>query len=384
MSESSSARGAGFKELARRMARPLTGPVDGRVADINRRLGDTRSTVERRAEALEHAVAHGRHALASYADAVAAYARAATETTGFLGVELRRLDEAVRASVQSAAAAAESSERAAQASEAARSAAVATGEESYRDRLGQAAELPLADLEAPLAAVINRESGPLGFAAQGDLWFMSPVWVEVGPGEAHLRRVNERILEVPFAMAALWHVDPAARILDIGSSESTFALSAASLGYRVTAVDPRPVRYAHPNLTTFHGRFEEWEPTAAADYDAIFLISTVEHVGIGAYGQESYGGETVGGGADRAMIERVLGLLKPRGILVLTTPTGTRGTDALERTYDDEALSALLAGFEVLERRDGLRVDELTWVSGVAPGPGERGVAMIIATPEAG
>ena len=39
-----------------------------------------------------------------------------------------------------------------------------------------------------------------------------------------------------------------ARILDIGSAESTFPLSAASLGYRVTAIDQRPLAYSHPNL----------------------------------------------------------------------------------------------------------------------------------------
>lgn len=370
-----------LKELARRLAKPLTGPIDGRVADINRRVGDARATVLQRTEALEHAVAHGRHALAAYADSVGAYARAATETTSLLGVELRRFEEAIRGSTVAANAATESAERAGKWAELAHTAAVAAGEDGYRARLAHATELRLDQLDVWLAGVINRENGANGFAAQDDLWFMPPTWVEVGPGEAHLRLVNERIVESPFAMAALWRLAPSARILDIGSTESTFALSAASLGFRVTAIDPRRVRYAHPNLDTYHGRFEDWDPPAAEAFDAVFLISTVEHVGIGAYGQDSYGGAGIGDGADRAMVERVRGLLAPDGILVLTTPIGTRGIDSLQRTYDEEALEKLLAGFDLVERRSATRVDDLTWVSGVTPEPGERGVAMVIAAP---
>ena len=51
-------------------------------------------------------------------------------------------------------------------------------------------------------------------------------------GTATAMQVTERIVEVPFAMAALSRLEPGARILDIGSAESTFPLSAASLGYR--------------------------------------------------------------------------------------------------------------------------------------------------------
>ncbi|HEY5198053.1 MAG TPA: class I SAM-dependent methyltransferase [Solirubrobacteraceae bacterium] len=370
-----------LKELARRLAKPVTSPLDGRVGDINRRVADTRATVEQRTASLEQAAAHGRHALAAYADSVAAYARAATETNSFLGVELRRLDEAVRASVDSATAAAASAERAAAAGEAARAAAVEASNDGLGSRVARAAESPLDQVEAPLAQLIDLANGHTGYAAQADLWFMPPVLVQVGGGEARLSLVNERIVEVPFAMGALSRLAPAARIVDVGSTESTFALSAASLGFRVTAIDPRPLRYAHPNLETVRGRFEDWDPPADERFDAVFLISTVEHIGVGAYGQEAYGGTAIGEGADRAMVERVGELLAPGGLLVLTTPVGTPDIDEFERTYDSESLDRLLAGFEVLERCLATQTDQLTWVSGAGPGPGERGVAMVIATP---
>jgi hypothetical protein len=134
-------------------------------------------------------------------------------------------------------------------------------------------------------------------------------------------------------------------------------------------------------LERFQGRFEDWDGGSSETFGAVFLISTIEHIGVGAYDQEPYGGAAIGAGADRRLIERVRTLLAPGGILVLTTPIGERGTDALERTYDEDALDALLAGFDRLEHRVAKRTDALTWVAGVRPGEGERGVAMVVATP---
>ncbi len=80
-------------------------------------------------------------------------------------------------------------------------------------------------------------------------------------------------------------------------------------------------------------------------------------------------------------MERIPTLLGPEGIVVLTTPIGERSMDALERVYDKESLDALLTDFEVLERRVATRRDDLTWLPGIEPGPGERGVVMVIVRP---
>ncbi len=205
----STSRASTVKRVARRLFKPILAPLDGRIADVNRRIESTRMTIDRRATALEHAGLHARHALAAYADSVAAYARAAEETTSFLGVALRRTDEAVRACADSAAAAVVAAQRAADTAE-------ASSESGYRARLAHAAELPLERLDGALADLINRANGHGGFAAQAGLWFMPPVLAQLGAGEAHLSLVNERIVEVPFAMGALTRLDPSARILDIG------------------------------------------------------------------------------------------------------------------------------------------------------------------------
>ena len=208
------------------------------------------------------------------------------------------------------------------------------------DRLNRAAEAALEEVDGAVANLVNRANGHRGFAAQAGLWFNPPVTVELGEGRARLATVNERIVEVPFALQALARLTPPARVLDIGSAESTFSLSVASLGYEVTALDLQPLPYSHPNLETVVGRLEDFDP-GSERFDAAVLISTIEHFGLGAYGEPA--GED---GADRAAIARVGELLTDDGFLVLTTPYGPARVDALERTYDEEASGRSSGGMD--------------------------------------
>jgi hypothetical protein len=326
---------SGLKRAVRRFARPVLAPIDGRVADINSRVEWIGDRTE---------------------DALDAHARSASEASSYIGVELRRIHE--------------------------RLAQLADGsfEEYYRMRLAGAAEMPLEKLDEPLAQAINYATSHQGFYAQAGLWFNPPVAVELSAGAAVAVQVTERIVEVPFAMAALSRVEPGARVLDIGSAESTFPLSVASLGYRVTTVDPRPLAYSHPNLESYAVLLEDWAAPPGS-FDAAFLISTIEHVGLGAYGERPYGEAEHGVGADADLLARVRAALSPEGLLVLTVPYGTRDRSDLERIYDDESLAKLLVDWEILQRRTAVRRDALVWDVGEDVEPGGRGVAMVIASP---
>lgn len=346
-----------IKRLARRIARPLTRPVDGRVADINRRVDHTRSSVTAISKKVDE-----------LAGELGAYAATAAESNSYVGVEMRRFDEAFETQRTSIDALRIVIDERVDALE----------DKNYVERLSRATETSLEQLDGAVANLVNHAGGHRGFAAQAGLWFNPPVTVELGEGNAQLAAVNERIVELPFAHGALARLPPPARILDIGSAESTFPLSVASLGYQVTALDLHPLPYSHPNLKSVVGRFEDWDP-GSERFDAAFLISTIEHFGLGAYG------EPVGkDNADRAAIERLGGLLSDDGFLVITTPYGPARVDALERTYDEEALAALLKGWTVLDRRTVLHRDARTWMPGdrdAASGDNEQGVVMVIAAP---
>ena len=341
------------KRAARRLARPIMSPIDGRMGDINRRLEHVRASSERDSAKLEQRIA-------DQAQSLDAYAQGSSEVTTYVGMELRRLQEAL---------------------EGVKTLHERSVEEYYQLRLEQACDLPLANLDGPLAHVINHANGIRGFYAQAGLFFNEPVSIALSPGGATVVHVNERIVEVPFAMGALCRLHAGARILDIGSAESTFPLSAASLGYKVTAIDPRPLMYSHPNLESYACRLEDWD-APAEPFAAVTLISTIEHIGLGAYGEPVYGSPEHGTGADLAFLDRVSRLLAPEGVMILTTPYGTRGITELERIYDADSLDRLLAGWDVLERRIVVRRDPLVWDADGTMEPGDRGVVMLIASPQ--
>jgi SAM-dependent methyltransferase len=328
-----------LKRMARRIARPMLSPIDGRVADINRRVDYHGNTIERSFDAL---------------------ARSSSEVSSYVGVELRRLQDQM-ASVQDMVA--------------------GSLEEYYQHRLAAAADLPLEKLDGPLAHAINEAVSHRGFYAKAGLWFNPSVGLSLTAGGAVIATVTERIVEGPFAMAALTRLERGARILDVGSAESTFPLSAASLGYRVTAIDPRPLGYSHPNLESHVSLLEQWDAPSER-FAAAFLISTVEHAGLGAYGERPYGSPVHGEGADVALLDRVRELLAPDGLMILTTPYGKREVTELERIYDEESLDRLLAGWDIHERQIVARRDALIWEADDKVVTGARGVVMLIASPK--
>jgi 2-polyprenyl-3-methyl-5-hydroxy-6-metoxy-1,4-benzoquinol methylase len=355
-----------LKNFARRIARPFTGPLDGRVADINRRVGDTRSAVEEQGERVEEQGAAMSRRVEELTCELGTYTTTVTESNSYVGVEMRRFEESIQALRTHI-----------DEHEAVMFRRVdALDHRRYVERLDFATEARLEQLDGAVANLVNRASGHRGFAAQAGLWFNPPVTVELGEGHAQLAVVNERIVEVPFAMGALARLKPPARILDIGSAESTFALSAASLGYHVTAVDLHPLPYVHPNIESIARRFEDWDP-GSKRFGAVFLISTIEHFGLGAYGEP-----VEDDGADIAALARIRDLLDEKGFLVLTTPYGPARVDALERTYDDDTLNALFKGWIVLDRHIVLRRDERTWTAQDLGGNGGQGVVMVVAVPD--
>jgi 2-polyprenyl-3-methyl-5-hydroxy-6-metoxy-1,4-benzoquinol methylase len=246
-----------------------------------------------------------------------------------------------------------------------------------RSYVEQIAEGSIEQVDQQIARLLNHANSHEGFAAQQSVWFNPPVLVQYAPRKAFIRHVNERIAELPFVFRALAPVSPGAEILDVGASESTVCLSLATMGYRVTAIDPRPNPLSHPNLRIVVAKIEEWEETGT--FPAIVCLSTIEHIGVGAYEQQ--GGDTR---ADLGAIRRLHELTEPGGLLILTTSFGRSRVDEFSRTYDRRGLDELLEGWEVGELGFLARIDETTWTllnSSEPPEESEREVvAMISAT----
>jgi hypothetical protein len=219
------------------------------------------------------------------------------------------------------------------------------------------------------AAYLNWVAGPDGYAAQAGMWFNPPVPVEHHAGAVGVLLVNERIVEQPWVFAAL-PPQPPLRVLDVGGSESTVALSLATLGHSVDVVDPRGYPLTHPNLRGHACRLDELG--GDEHWDVAVALSSVEHFGLEHYGQ--HGSDTR---ADVAAIAQLRGLADR---LVLTVPFGPKAEIAgFERIYDEPGLAELLDGWDVQERLVVQRVDQRAWER--CEQPAGRAVAMVIAQP---
>lgn len=226
------------------------------------------------------------------------------------------------------------------------------------------AGIRLADAPQGVLDFVNWANCHEGLAAQAGLWFNPPVTVELRDGRARAAALNERIVEVPYALAAAAALAPGSHVLDFGASESTLAVSLASLGLHTTAIDLRPYPLAHPLLRSVQTPIEAWEGPETP-FDAIFCISTLEHVGLGWYG-ETGGGDDGRSDLDRQILERLGGWLAPEGELVFTAPFGAWAVDDIQRIYDAAHLESLFDGWKLLDRRYARRSAPTVWEA-VAP-----------------
>jgi 2-polyprenyl-3-methyl-5-hydroxy-6-metoxy-1,4-benzoquinol methylase len=236
-------------------------------------------------------------------------------------------------------------------------------------------EASINDINARIAHLLNYASSYRGFAAQAHLWFNHPVLVSYAPEKVYLAHVNERVTEMPYVFQALSSLEPGAKILDVGAAESVISLSLASLGYRVTALDPRPIPLEHPLLEVVSGSIEEFDRSDS--FDAIICISTLEHIGLPAYGRHRLDED-----ADARALERMSLFTREGGVLVLTVPYGAKQINEHERTYDRADLDRLLESWETLDLTYVERQDATTWIRVAEPETPDDGrdrVAMVTA-----
>jgi hypothetical protein len=246
----------------------------------------------------------------------------------------------------------------------------------------------LVALSDELGRFLNWAEGHEGYAAQAELWFNPPVALDYRRGTVAPRQVSERIVEPPFVFGALAELRPPARILDVGGSESTVALSLAGLGHEVTVVDPRGYPLAHPGVRSVPCRLDQLDPDEVG-FDAAVALSAIEHFGLGGYAPAALGPETetgaAGGRLDLAAVADLRRRVRAGGLLALTVPLGAEpAVDDFERVYDAAGLEELLGGWRVESARAAWHVDRLTWVAGALTPPlAARGVALVVARNDA-
>lgn len=138
--------------------------------------------------------------------------------------------------------------------------------------------------------------------------------------------VSEQIIENPLVLRYL--PEAAESILDFGGVESTLPLTLCALGYRVTVWDQREYPFTHPNLQTIRQDIFEAQPDPELRFDAVVSVSTIEHLGLGAYGDR----EVPDG--DRRGVAALWSLVRPGGRMIVTVPAGRPAVQRGYRVYD--------------------------------------------------
>lgn len=136
----------------------------------------------------------------------------------------------------------------------------------------------------------------------------------------------------------LGHVRPGARVLDLGCGEGQFTAESAAAGAEATGADVadgalRRARAAYPGLTFVRVPYDEPLPFADATFDVVWLSEVIERV--------------VDAGRFLAETRRVL---RPDGVLLLTTPSAGRLRTLLEGMPDPSSDRLRLYTRRSLER----------------------------------
>jgi SAM-dependent methyltransferase len=137
-------------------------------------------------------------------------------------------------------------------------------------------------------------------------------------------------------------------VLNVGCSESLLDHEMLAMGYRVVGLDIRDDPWR--NRRTLFLK-EDILSSSIPDciLDAIVIVSTIEHVGLDAYGQT-----VIREDGDLMAMKEVSRMLRPGGLVFLTTPfvgAGISAGSSFERQYDPVRLGTLTSRYKV-EKED--------------------------------
>lgn len=162
--------------------------------------------------------------------------------------------------------------------------------------------------------------------------------------------VSEQIIENPLVLSGLRKQDM--HFLDFSGFESLLPLQLSALGFQVCALDQRPHPFVHPNLTVSITDLFEPDFNFETQFDVIIAILTIEHLGIGAYGDNLADED-----ANARGVELLWSWLKACGRPVASVPKGRRAVFGTFRVYVSLAIERVFprldANSTLHERRKG-------------------------------
>ncbi|HSE84296.1 MAG TPA: DUF268 domain-containing protein [Thermodesulfobacteriota bacterium] len=167
--------------------------------------------------------------------------------------------------------------------------------------------------------------------------------------------VNERIIETVFVFNHIGLNGVGKRALEFGCTRSHLALQLASLGYEVCGIDLREYKFTHPGLKFYQQNLLYFEDGEGFDY--VTAVSSIEHIGLGAYGEDKNESDL------HQVTAKLAGLLKPGGKLIVTVPFGQEYEDEFLRSFTYDSIISLFPreGISLVDERFYYRTNHKFW-----------------------
>lgn len=147
---------------------------------------------------------------------------------------------------------------------------------------------------------------------------------------------TERVIEVPWALMQL---PQSGVILDVGSCEATYLRAIQQSDRFLHCLDPRNCAGEIPPRAQFYPQSIIGNTLPRAYYDAVLMLSVIEHIGLPCYEQAPFPH------GDQLALAEIWALLKPGCPLITTLPAGQAKVVTWYRQYSPAMLKQLFRGW---------------------------------------
>lgn len=145
------------------------------------------------------------------------------------------------------------------------------------------------------------------------------------------------------------------RVLDVGCCESALPLWLAHQGLDVHGIDVRDYSFESPEII-FNKEDICNNQYPDEFFDRIITLSTIEHVGMGAYGDPHRRN------GDLFAMKEMKRILKKNGMILLTTQYSQNYFETWERYYDNSSLERLVSIFDIEKKEFFVSLNPLLYM----------------------
>lgn len=157
---------------------------------------------------------------------------------------------------------------------------------------------------------------------------------------------GQRAIEYPWLISNLKTIKRDSLVLDVGCSESLVTHELIRKGFRVAGLDINDYPFKDKHVFFIKRNLLNTKLPSGV-FDVITMVSTIEHIGLEAYGQIAKDTD-----ADIEALSELKRILKDRGIIIITTPyVGTHNLKVGNnvRLYNMGRLNRLVSGLKIVK-----------------------------------